>query len=79
MFLLTDGEVGQSERAQIVDYTKTQHESRVHTFGIGRECDRQLIKETAQAGRGTASFADDNTELTQNVVNALRKAFEPSL
>ena len=53
---------------------------RVHTFGIGAECDRQLISETAAAGRGTSSFAVSQTDdLSGMVVTALSKAMLPSL
>jgi hypothetical protein len=34
---------------------------RVHTFGIGSGCDKDLIKRAAQAGRGSYSFADDGS------------------
>jgi len=44
----------------------------VHTFGIGDDCDKELIKESAIAGRGSFSFAGDNcTNLSGQVVQAL--------
>jgi hypothetical protein len=76
---LTDGEVSNREKKSIITYIAKQSQAKVHTFGIGRECDRELILEAAKAGKGTASFADENSELASNVVNALRKSFEPQL
>lgn len=53
---------------------------RIHTFGIGNECDKQLIKETASAGRGTSSFAaSKEDDLSSLVITALRKSMVKSL
>ena len=53
---------------------------RTHTFGIGTGCDEYMVKETAKAGRGSYSLVKDNSsELNAKVINALSKAFEPSL
>jgi hypothetical protein len=53
--------------------------ARIHTFGIGRDCDKKLVEETAYAGRGSCSFAYDNINLAKQVVDALRKSSQPSL
>ena len=53
---------------------------RTHTFGIGTGCSKHMVKETAKAGRGSYSLVKDNSsELNAKVINALAKAFEPSL
>ena len=53
---------------------------RVHTFGIGGDCDRQLLEDTARAGRGTFSFAPSKSDnLSAMVISALKKAMVPSL
>jgi len=53
---------------------------RIHTFGIGGDCDRQLIKDTAEAGRGTASFAvNESDNLSGLVISALKKSMVKSL
>ena len=53
---------------------------RVHSFGIGDGCDRELIEKTAIAGRGSYSFATDNiAHLSGQVIEALKKATQPSL
>jgi hypothetical protein len=60
VFLLTDGEVDNKEA--IFEYVRNNSdEMRIHTFGIGSGCDRELITETAKAGRGSFSFASDGT------------------
>ncbi len=53
---------------------------RIHTFGIGGDCDRQLIEGTARAGRGTSSFAVSKSDnLSKLVITALKKSMVPSL
>jgi hypothetical protein len=32
---------------------------KVHTFGIGSDCSRDLLVKIAKVGRGTANFEDD--------------------
>ena len=79
IFLLTDGQV--SNNREIVDYVKANnHLARVHTFGIGSGCDKNLVRCVAEAGRGSANFTSDNsTDLSGQVVESLKRAFEPSL
>lgn len=82
IFLLTDGQVGGDESYKIrlfAQEASSQNKARIHTFGIGRDFDRQLVEETAKAGRGTCNFAQDTSNLATLVVEALRKSFEPSL
>lgn len=53
---------------------------RIHTFGIGGDCDRQLIQDTAKAGRGTSSFAvKESDNLSGLVISALKKSMVASL
>ena len=77
--MLTDGQV--SNNQAIIDFVKSNnHAARFHTFGIGTGCSAALINEAAVAGRGSAYFAKDNSpDLPGQVVNALRRSFEPSL
>jgi len=57
---LTDGE--DSNKIEIIAYARTHCETtRVHSFGIGNGCDTELIKQTAIAGRGSYSFATENS------------------
>ena len=47
---------------------------------MGYGCSKFLVKEVAKAGRGSYSFVDEKSEnLKGKVINALRKAVEPSL
>jgi hypothetical protein len=53
---------------------------RIHSFGVGSGCSKYLVKEVAKAGRGSYSFVDEKSEnLKGKVINALRRAVEPSL
>lgn len=36
---------------------------RVFTFGIGRDCDIQLVKESAEVGRGMNYLIEDGKDL----------------
>ena len=79
MFLLTDGEVDNKDMviAQARMHCET---TRVHSFGIGNGCDTELIRKTAIAGRGSYSFAtEDITNISGQVIEALKKATQPSL
>jgi hypothetical protein len=71
VFLLTDGE--DSNDSQIIAFAEQNREDiRIHTFGIGSGCDRELLKRTAVAGRGSSSFAEENsTDLAGQVISAL--------
>ena len=71
VFLLTDGEV-ENKSEVILKARENSETTRVHTFGIGEGCDRELIENTAVAGRGSFSFAIDNTSnLSGQVIQAL--------
>ena len=46
MFLLTDGEVDNKE--EVIDYVWSKNKIiKIHTFGIGSSCDRDLIENIA--------------------------------
>ena len=79
IFLLTDGEVDNPE--QVIDLARiNQDKARVHSFGVGADCSKHLVKEVAKAGRGTYSFVDVKSDnLKGKVISALKKAAEPSL
>ena len=52
---------------------------RVHTIGIGENCDKELCKEIAKAGRGTCSLIRDmHSNLNATVIRALNYAMYPS-
>lgn len=52
----------------------------MHSFGIGNDCDRNLVKGSAKAGRGSYSFVrDGEKELNKLVVKSLARSIEPSL
>ena len=79
VFMLTDGE--DDQKNSIIAFARSNCEHmRIHTFGIGGDCDRKLIEGTASAGRGTSSFAvSKDDDLSGLVVNALKRAMLPSL
>ena len=55
IFLLTDGQVSDSH--EVVKQASLLNEvTRVHTFGIGEGCDKTMVIETANAGRGSYSM-----------------------
>lgn len=77
VFLLTDGAVSSPEI--VVNLVADNvGKNRVHTIGIGEGVSPYLIKEVAKAGKGTASFVTKNEELKLTVINALKKAVQPS-
>ena len=60
---------------------KVDETSRIHTFGIGSDFDREIVKRLANIGRGHASEITDlvNGNLAGSVVTALSRALYPSL
>lgn len=59
---------------------KHNRTTRVFSFGLGSGCDEKLVKESANAGRGTSTIVGDNDpNLNGLVIKALLNAMEPSL
>ena len=80
IFLLTDGMVNDPD--EVINLARICNDSiRTHTFGIGDGCDLRMVKETAHAGRGSYSIVSNKNanELNGLVINALKRAIEPSL
>ncbi|CDW72325.1 UNKNOWN [Stylonychia lemnae] len=77
IFLLTDGEV--NNRKSVIRLAKQcSFDTRIHTIGIGRDCDASLVKKVAKQGRGSCSLVLDNTDLSAIVILALGRAKDPS-
>ena len=50
------------------------------SFGLGRDCDADLVKKIAEAGNGTHTLTDDrSTTLNGDVIRALGFAMQPTL
>ena len=47
---------------------------KVHTFGIGADVDKNLVKRAAEAGKGSCSLVRDTNNLKAKVISALMKA-----
>ena len=76
--MLTDGEVDHSWEVKHLAQ-KNEDRVKIHTFGVGTDCSRDLIVEVAKLGRGSASFVDEySDDLKGLVITALKKACEPS-
>ena len=57
IFLLTDGAVTNTDQIiNLIEEKAFETNSRVHTFGVGSESSRQLIKGAALAGFGSHAF-----------------------
>lgn len=79
IFLLTDGEVGNTE--DVVNLVgQNSHNSRVFTFGVGHGASTSLIKNVAKAGAGRATFIKDQKDnMKAKVIRALEFSMEDSL
>ena len=77
--MLTDGDVLNPK--VVIDQARDFNSSiRVFTFGLGHDCDKQMVKDVAAAGRGTSTLVGDNDpNLNGLVIKALSNAMEPSL
>ena len=78
IFLLTDGQVGNTQ--QVISLIESNSgKARVNGFGIGEDVDTGLIKNSAKAGRGSASFVTDSSQIGPKVISALRKCIMPCI
>ena len=78
IFMLTDGMV--DNKLQVIERSKGTNNMKIHAFGIGDGCDKQLVENVAVNGRGSFSLiSDDKSHLVgARIIKALEKAFEPS-
>jgi ubiquitin len=79
VYLITDGQVFNPD--DVINLIRDNNQNfTVHTFGIGNGVSTTLITECAKAGRGKHYFVNDKAEgLQSKVIDALCKAFEPSV
>ena len=81
--MLTDGQVRDAKT--VIELAKDGVEknqfTRIHTFGIGSGCDKDLVQKIASAGRGASSLVegDDTANLSKMVIRALARAQHPSM
>jgi Ca-activated chloride channel family protein len=76
IFLLTDGAVhNTSNIVELIDKHAVETNSRIHTFGIGRDCSQELVEEAANAGCGSYNFIINNEEIEEQVIAALQKNY----
>jgi len=79
IFLLTDGQVDDAQLT-IAQAQRHNDSCRVFSFGLGSECDKYLVVQVANAGRGTSTIVrDSDANLNGLVILALATAMEPSL
>ena len=78
MFVLTDGAISNTQ--QVLDIIeKHNHETRVHSFGIGSGASKYLVNEIAHSGKGTAThIADGDKQINAKVIRALKQAAKPA-
>ncbi|XP_048586211.1 von Willebrand factor A domain-containing protein 5A [Nematostella vectensis] len=78
LFLLTDGEVGNT--AQVISLVaENASTARVFSFGIGDGASTELIKGVARAGHGSAEFVRGQDKLQVKVIKTLKRALQPAL
>ncbi len=77
IFLLTDGEVNNRDDCinTVKKFAKT---TRVFTFGIGQEADRELVKGMAIAAQGNYEIILDNDNMDDKVLRQLNRALKPA-
>jgi hypothetical protein len=79
VFLLTDGRENNPEEP-IQKASKKKENTKIHTFGIGNDCDIDMVQRMAKNGRGTCSLIGDNVPgLDGLVITALARASDQSL
>ena len=74
VFILTDGDISYTERV-LDEIRKSNHQTRVHSFGIGSGASVYLVKEIAKEGRGSSTLvADEDPNLKAKVIKTLKLA-----
>ena len=78
VFVLTDGAISNTQTVlDIIE--KHNHETRVHSFGIGSGASKYLVNEIAHSGKGTAThIADGDKQINAKVIRALKQAAKPA-
>ena len=51
----------------------------MYTIGIGSGCSKELITESAKAGKGKFEFISDNEDMTEKIISLLRSSLSPCL
>jgi uncharacterized protein YegL len=78
IFLLTDGEVTNPQKC-IDAVRKHADTTRVFTFGIGNDADKNLVRGMAEAGEGKAEFILSGENMDEKVLRQLKRALKPAL
>ena len=72
--MLTDGEVDKPQKViELIKNNCANSGDKVFSLGVGNDCDKKLIKQSAEAGKGTCYFVSDSNlnELRSKVIDAL--------
>ncbi|KAJ5077410.1 von willebrand factor a domain-containing protein 5a [Anaeramoeba ignava] len=78
IFLLTDGNISQNQ--EVFDLIKRRsNETRIFTFGIGRNVSKELVSGIAKFGGGSSEFIIKNEDIQLKVMRQLNKALKPAL
>eukprot|EP00727_Mastigamoeba_balamuthi_P009895 m51a1_g5528 hypothetical protein (806) ;mRNA; f:439156-442501 len=78
IFLLTDGQV--SNATECINAVRNNANStRVFTFGIGNDVDRNLVYGIAKAGEGRCELISESATMNQKVLRQLSHALKPAL
>ena len=60
IFLLTDGDV--TDPSSVIKAANTQKDNiRIYTFGIGDGCNKSMVEQVAQNGRGSCNLVADQS------------------
>ena len=79
LFLLTDGKVHNTDQiVKLITSKIVSSQTRVHTLGIGKGVDQNLIKKAAIAGAGSYHLIYDLKEIEEKVILALQKNYTPT-
>ncbi|KAK3397506.1 von Willebrand factor type A domain-containing protein [Sordaria brevicollis] len=82
VFLLTDGEIWDSERLfKMVNnkVSESQGAIRLFTLGIGNDVSHALIEGVARAGNGFAQSVADNEKMNAKVIRMLKAGLSPHI
>ena len=76
--LLTDGEVKNTQDV-VKEARQGSHNTRIFSFGIGRDADKELVTGLARAGGGKAAFCINSADIRTQVRAQVERALSPAL
>ena len=78
LFILTDGEVNNTQECLEL-ISNNCEEFKIHTIGLGKYFDKELIKKAGIQGKGSYNFVEDISQINSTIIKALNNCLKKYL